>query len=142
MSKTDIVGGIAGKLKVQGIPYLAGQGTDLAISAEFVIKSWGLGKKTITYEAAIMADERSHTVYMWDKTVEASRGLSFGMENNSSFQSGKTIYRKVTGVQYGLDGKAQEYSFDLGSIPEAVKKIAEQHNWKFMTTLTKSKAQY
>ena len=45
-------------------------------------------------------------------------------------------------VQYGLDGKAYEYTLDLGAIPKAVKETAKQHGWKFKTVLNKNKAVY
>lgn len=81
-------------------------------------------------------------IYMYEKTTEVGHGLSFGGHSGSSFQSGKTLFRKVKSVQYSLDGKAYEYTLDLGAIPKAVKETARQYGWKFKTVLSKNKAMY
>jgi hypothetical protein len=50
--------------------------------------------------------------------------------------------RKVKSVQYGPDGKAYEYTLDLGAVSKLVKDIAKRHGWKFKTVLSRSKASY
>ena len=79
---------------------------------------------------------------MWEMTKETGHGLSFGGESGSSFQSGKTLFRKVKSVQYGPDGKAYEYTLDLGAIPKVVKEATKQHGWNFKTVLRRDKASW
>lgn len=133
---------ISGKLVALGIPVQYGMGADITVSEEFLDASWSTGQKKISYEASVFADERSRTVYMYERTMETGSGFSFGGSSSTSFQSGKTLFRKVKSVQYGPDGKAYEYSLDLGAIPKAVKGTAESYGWKFKTVINKNKAMY
>lgn len=133
---------ISGKLVALGIPVQYGMGADITVSEEFLDASWSTGQKKISYEASVFADERSRTVYMYERTMETGSGFSFGGSSSTSFQSGKTLFRKVKSVQYGPDGKAYEYSLDLGAIPKAVKETAESYGWKFKTVINKNKAVY
>ena len=109
---------------------------------EFLDAKWSTGSKKINYEASIFADEQERIVYMFEKTTEIGQGLSFGLSGGSSFQSGSTLYRKVKSIQYGPDGKAYEYSLDLGAISKAVKEAAKRGGWKFKTVLNRKKASY
>ena len=77
---------------------------------------------------------------MFEKTTEISVGVSFGMSGESSFQSGKTLFRKVKAVQYGPEGKVFEYNFDLGAIPKSVKAAAQAAGWKVKTVILKKNA--
>lgn len=142
MEKQVIVSSISEKLNKMGINNSMGNGTDITVNTEFLDAGWSTGSKKITYEAAIFADEGSNTVFMWEMTKEVGHGLSFGSESGSSFQSGKTLFRKVKSVQYGPDGKAYEYNLDLGAIPKVAKETAAQYGWKFKTVLGKNKAMY
>ena len=140
MQKQTIVYEISSKLTQMGIANQSGNGTDISIAAEFLDAGWSTGNKRITYEAMIFADESSNTVFMWEMTREVGQGFSFGGGSESSFQSGKTLFRKVKSIQYGVDGKAYEYSLDLGAIPKAAKESAKQYGWKFKTVLKREKA--
>ncbi|NLI92111.1 MAG: zinc-ribbon domain-containing protein [Peptococcaceae bacterium] len=140
--KQQILSEISSKLSVLGIPVQNGNGADITISTEFLDAGWSTGSKKISYEASVFANEQDNVIYMYEKTTEVGHGLSFGGGSGSSFQSGKTLFRKVKSVQYGLDGKAYEYSLDLGAIPKAVKETAKQYGWKFKTVLNKNKAMY
>lgn len=140
MIKEDIISEILQKFGQLGIPCQTGNGTDITISTEFLDAKWGSGKKKISYKASIYAEESSNTFFMWEMTKETGSGFSFGSSSESSFQSGTTLFRKVKGVQYGLDGKAYEYTLDLGAIPKAVKETAKNSGWKFKTVLKKEKA--
>ncbi len=121
-NKTEVVQAIAGALAATGVPLTLGEGTDLAIKGEFFNAAWGIGRKKITYEAAILADEVSRTVLMWEKTLEEGSGLSFRAEGTSFVQTGKTLFRRIKGVHYGVDGVAHEYDLDIGTLPRTVKK--------------------
>ncbi len=140
MAKEDIINQILQKFGQLGISYLTGNGTDITISTEFLDAKWGSRKKKISYNASIYAEESSNTFFMWEMTKETGSGFSFGSSSESSFQSGTTLFRKVKGIQYGLDGKAYEYTLDLGAIPKAVKETAKNNGWKFKTVLKKEKA--
>lgn len=140
--KQQIIAEIIEKLSLLGLSVKSGDGADISIITEFLDAGWSTGNKKITYEASIFANEQDSVIYMYEKTTEVGHGLSFGSSSGSSFQSGKTLFRKVKSVQYGLDGKAYEYTLDLGSIPKAVKETAKLHGWKLKTVLNKNKAMY
>lgn len=140
--KQQILSEINSKLSALGIPLQDGNGADITISTEFLDAGWSTGSKKISYEASVFANELDNVVYMYEKTTEVGHGLSFGGGSGSSFQSGTTLFRKVKSVQYGLDGKAYEYTLDLGAIPKAVKETAKQYGWKFKIVINKNKAMY
>ena len=140
MQKQTIVYEITAKLNQMGIANQSGNGTDISVAAEFLDAGWSTGNRRITYEAMIFADESSNTLFMWEMTKETGQGFSFGGSSESSFQSGKTLFRKVKSIQYGVDGKAYEYNLDLGAIPKAAKETAKQHGWKFKTVLKRDRA--
>ncbi len=142
MDKQTLLLTVLSGFKQLGLPYDTGKNADITMTCEFLNAGWSTGKKKITYEASIFADETSGTVYMWELTTEKGSGFSFGGKSESSFQSGTTLYRKVKSVQYGLDGKAYEISLDLGSIPKTVKEAAKAQGWKFKIVLKKGKASY
>ena len=142
MGKQDMINQIASRFSQMGISFQVGNGADITVAAEFLDAGWSTGGKKISYEASIFADESSNTVFMWEMTKETGFGLSFGGEGSSSFQSGKSLFRKVKSVQYGPDGKAYEYTLDLGAIPKAVKEAAKLSGWKFKTVINKNKAVY
>ena len=140
--KQQILSEINSKLSTLGISVQNGNGTDITINSEFLDAGWSTGSKKISYEASVFANQQDKVVYMYEKTTEVGHGLSFDAGSDSSFQSGTTLFRKVKSVQYGLDGKAYEYTLDLGAIPKAVKETAKQYGWKFKTVLSKNKAMH
>lgn len=140
MNKGELVKEIADKLSKMNINFQLGDGSDITIAAEFIDAGWSTGNKKITYSASVFADEAANTVYMWEMTKEIGSGFSFGGDSSSSFQSGTTLFRKVKSVQYGIDGKAYEYTLNLGEIPKAAKESAKQFGWKFKTVIKKDKA--
>lgn len=142
MIKQSIISQVASKFNQMGITYQTGNGTDIAVFTKFLDAGWSTGSNKITYEALIFADEASSTVFMWEMTKEELHGLSFGGESGTSFQSGRTLFRKVKSVQYGPDGKAYEYTLDIGAISKAVKETAIQHGWRFKTVLRRDKASW
>lgn len=140
--KKQILSEIQAKLASMGMPMEFGNVTDISVNKEFLDASWSTGKKSIAYMALIFADDRDNVVYMYEKTTEKGQGISFGGFSGSSFQNGKTLFRKVKSVQYGPEGRVYEISLDLGSIPKAVKESAKNHGWKFKTVLGTDKATY
>lgn len=142
MNKQTLLSTIQSGFEQLRLPYDTGKNADITISCEFLDAGWGTGKKKITYEASIFADEASATVFMWELTSEKGSGFSFGFSGESSFQSGTTLQRKVKSVQYGLDGKAYEVNLNLGAISKTVKEAAKAQGWKFKTVLKRDKASY
>ena len=142
MDKKTLLSTISSGFEQIGLPYDTKQNADFTVACEFLDAGWSTGKKKINYEASIFADENSGTVYMWELTKEKGSGFSFGGHSESTFQSGKTLFRKVKSVQYGPEGKAYEIDLNLGDIPKTVKDAAKSQGWKFKTVLKKQKACY
>lgn len=142
MSKMLLFQRITSELDRLGIPYQTGGGADLTIFKEFLDAGWSTGNKKVTYEASVFVDESSGTVFMWELTKEKGSGFSFGSSGESYSQSGTTLYRKVKSTQYAPDGKAYEYTLDLGAISKAVKSAAKDLGWKFKTVVSRGKASY
>lgn len=140
--KKDLLLEMETQLATMGITAAKGDKTDLAIDVELLDASFSTGKKKLHYEAMILLDEPDKAVRMYEKTTEISAGVSFGMNAETSFQSGSTLMRKVKSVQYGPEGKVFEYNFDLGAINKAVKAAAQAHGWLFKTVIIKKKAMY
>lgn len=140
--KQNMISIVVNRLNEFGIASKLGEGTDIAISCEFLDVGWSTGNKKITYEASAYFDEANRTVFLWEFTKEIGSGLSFGGDTGSSFQTGKTLFRKVKSVQYGPEGKVFEYTLDLGAIPKAFKEVAKANGWKFKTVLRREKALY
>ncbi len=142
MSKQSIISQIAAEFDRLGVSYQTGGSADFVITNEFVDAGWSTGNKKISYEALVFADDSTETVFMYELTRESGKGVSFGSESDSYSQSGATLFRKVKGIKYGPEGKACEYTLDLGAIPKTVKEAAKQYGWKFKTVLRKEKASY
>mgnify|MGYP000869354593 CR=1 FL=1 len=142
MSKQELINIITKQFINNQIPFAEGNASDVVIDNELLNAQWSTGKKSITYKAYILADEKEQTVFMWEMSKEISSGFSFGSSFESSFQSGSTLARKIKGVGYSADGKAFEYNIDLGEISKIVKDAAKQSGWKFKTVLKKEKAMY
>ena len=140
--KQDLLMEIEAQLSAIGIKTERSDKTDLCVDAELLDANFSTGKKKIRYEAMILLDEGENTVKLYEKTTETGAGVSFGMGGESSFQSGSTLYRKVKSLQYGPDGKAYEYNFDLGAIPKSVKSAALAAGWKFKTVIIKKNAMH
>ena len=142
MSRQAMFSQITASWAQQGIPFQVGQGSDLSIFNEFVDAQWRTGTRKIVYEASVFFDEPAQTVLMWEKTTETGSGFSGGYDSGSSFQSGKSLFRKIKSVRYGPDGRAYEYELDLGAIQKTVKETAKLYGWKFKVVLSKGKAMF
>lgn len=142
MDKQILINEVYNKLYQMGIGCNQSMNSDMLIHCEFLDASFSTGKKTIIYDAEALFNETNQTIFLWEMTKEQGHGFSFGTDGESSLQSGKTLYRKVKSVRYGPDGKAYEYSLDLGAIPKAFKETANHYGWKFKTVINKEKARY
>ena len=142
MSRQAMVSQITARWAQLGVPFQVGQGTDLSVFNEFVDAQWRTGTRKIVYEALVFFDASAQMVLMWEKTTETGGGLSGGYDSGTSFQSGKSLFRKIKSIQYGPDGRAYEYELDLGAIQKAVKETAKLYGWKFKIVLSKAKAMY
>lgn len=63
MGRESIISAISERLKKTGISHSLGNGSDMAITAEFLDAGWSTGSKKITYEALVLADEATETVF-------------------------------------------------------------------------------
>lgn len=142
MDKQPLINSITTKLNSMGISCAVGAGADITVDTEFLDAQWGTGQKKIEYHASALLNESENTLYFWEFTKETGSGFSFGSSSESSFQSGVTLFRKVKSIQFGPDGKAYEYSLDLGAITKTFKGIAKQSGWKFKVVLKRDKASY
>lgn len=140
--KYELLQEISGRLNSLGVPFAAGQGTDISIAQEYLDAKWSTGQKKIVYEAAIFTDEAKQSVYFFQLITETGGGFSFGSEATSTTQTGMTQHVHVKANQFGPDGQAYLVDLDLGAIPAAVKAAAKSHGWKFKTALRRSSAMY
>ncbi|HBQ65199.1 MAG TPA: hypothetical protein DD727_09870 [Clostridiales bacterium] len=140
MDRQIMAGMAREQLQTLRLPYWEDQGTDFVIQCEFLDARWSTGHKKIHYNASIFFDESQRTVFFWELTRESGSGFSFGVDTQSSFQTGKTLFRKVRSIQSGPDGIAYEINLDLGAIPRLFKDIAKSRGWKFKTVLKREKA--
>gem|GEM_PF-7002581 len=142
MNKAELIERVTTDLQKLGLTLQRNAGTDLSMEAELLDAQWTTGRRTIRYEAAIFFDEGRRTVVMHERTAEKGGGFSFGFQGESSVQVGRTLRRKVTIVSYGPEGKAIEFSFDIGAIVETVRSAAQQAGWSFQSVLRKSSAMW
>lgn len=142
MERNAMINAITAQLGSLGITSQVGAGSDISVRTTFLDAAWGTGKKQIDYQASAFLNERERTLYFWELTKETGSGIAFTGNNESSFQSGTTLFRKVKGIGYGPDGKAYEYSLDLGAITKSFKEAAKKDGWKFKVVLKKEKAMY
>ncbi len=140
--KNEVVQEIASKLETMGLTPVLGGDPDITVHSELLDAKGGSGEKKISYENAILADEKEKTVYLYEKSTEKSKGFSFGSSSESSFQSGKTLSRHVKGVFIGSNGAQVTYDFEIGEISKTIKSIAETRGWKFKTVIRKKSAEY
>jgi len=139
--KTEIVQEIFGKLQSLGLDPTLGGASDITVNCQLLDAKGGSGEKTITYENAVLVDEKEKAVFLYEKTAEKSKGFSFGSSSESTFQSGKVLSRHVKGVFIGANGVKIDYDFDIGEISKSIKSIAETHNFKFKTVIRRKSAE-
>jgi len=118
--KTEIVQEIFGKLQEMGLDPTLGGSSDITVNVQLLDAKGGSGNKSITYENAVLVDEKERTIFLYEKTAEKSKGFSFGSSSESSFQSGKTLSRHVKGVFIGSNGAQVTYDFDIGEISKTI----------------------
>ena len=133
---------IAARLAALQVPAVYGNGADITLDITFLDTEWSSGQKKIRYEASVFLDESTQTVFMWQRTIEAEAGFSFGLTRESYSQWGKNLYRRVKAQQFGPEGKVYEYDLDLGAIIRAVEEPATKYGWKFSSVMSRSRASY
>lgn len=139
--KSEVVQEIFEKLDSMGLSPKLGGASDITVNCQLLDAKGGSGDKSITYENAVLVDEKEKAIFLYEKTAEKSKGFSFGSSSESSFQSGKTLSRHVKGVFIGANGVKIDYDFDIGEISKSVKSIAEKHNLKFKTVIRRKSAE-
>jgi hypothetical protein len=139
--KNEVVQEIFEKLDAMGLSPSRDGASDITVNTELLDAKGGSGEKKISYENAVLVDEKEGAVFLYEKTTEKSKGFSFGSSSESSFQSGKTLSRHVKGVFVGANGVKVDYDFDIGEISKSIKSIAEMHNLKFKTVIRRKSAE-
>ncbi len=140
--KEGIVQEIFSMLESKALSPVRGGDSDISVDCELLDAKLGSGEKKIRYEDSVLVDEGEKTVFLYEKTTEKSKGFSFGASGESSFQSGKTLMRRVKGTIVGTNGAVINYDFDLGDIPKSIKAIAEKNGFKFKTVIRRKSAQF
>lgn len=123
-----------------GIVPTFGQGSDIAVRAEFMDASWGSGARKIAYEVLICLDPSSKTIFLFEKTTDLAGGQALGSGSSSWGQLGTTLFRRVKYIQYGLDGRAYEQVLNLGEIPRRIRSVAHAHGWRVRSVWRRSQA--
>lgn len=141
MSKATVIEAIVEQVKALGVSSEASPLADIVFNAKFVSKSL-LGQKIVMYQASIIADETSRTVHHWEKTSEESKGLSFGMQAESSSYSQGAVHRRVQITTVGSNGKLQSVSIDLAAISKAIESAAKNVGWAYKAEGSRRNAQY
>jgi hypothetical protein len=139
--KSEVVQEIFEKMESLGLNPIRGGASDITINAELLDAKGGSGEKKISYENAVLVDEKVGTIFLYEKTTEKSKGFSFGSTSESTFQSGKTLSRHVKGVFIGVNGIMVDYDFDIGEISKSIKSIAENNGLKFKTVIRRKSAE-
>lgn len=139
--KSEVVQEIFEKLVSMGLAPKLGGASDITVDCQLLEAKGGSGDKSITYENAVLVDEKEKAIFLYEKTAEKSKGFSFGSSSESTFQSGKTLSRHVRGVFIGANGVKVDYDFDIGEISKSIKSIAEMHNLKFKTVIRRKSAE-
>lgn len=120
-----------------------GSETDLEISNEVTNSSWYSGKKTVTYAARILLNEKEKTAYYWEMLKETSSGLSFSMGGQKKKIKGIEVFQQSRERGYAPGGElVYDYQFDYGSLRDAVKQLLLSYGWKLKTVIMKGKASY
>jgi hypothetical protein len=120
-----------------------GSETDLEISNEVTNSSWYSGKKTVTYTARILLNEKEKTAYYWEMLKETSSGLSFSMGVQKKKIKGIEVFQQSRERGYAPGGElVYDYQFDYGSLRDAVKLLLQSHGWKLKPVIMKGKASY
>ena len=139
--KSEVVQEIFDKLDSMGLSPKLGGVSDITVNCQLLDAKGGSGSKTITYENAVLFDEKEKTIFLYEKTAEKSKGFSFGSSSESTFQSGKTLSRHVKGVFMGANGVKIDYDYDIGEISKSIKSIAEKNGLKFKTVIRRKSAE-
>jgi hypothetical protein len=120
-----------------------GRDTDLEISNEVTNSSWYSGKKTVTYAARILLNEKDKTAYYWEMLKETSSGISFSMGIQKKKIKGIEVFQQIRERGYAPGGElVYDYQFDYGSLRDAVKQLLQSYGWKLKTVIMKGKASY
>jgi hypothetical protein len=130
--------------------------TDLLIEQRIVDAKWREGDFAMTekelkkgYKAWLLLDEASHEArFCEEMTTETKEkkgpfGLG-GMSSQKTTFRGKTFAHKEHGSSGSLFGgkKDYEYTFDVKTVHEPLKRTVEENGWSFKQVATKGAATY
>jgi hypothetical protein len=142
MGKSEIIAKIAAQYGGLGVNCTPGGAADLTVDQELLDVKFLTQKLKLHFESSILVNEAKRVVYYFEKTKEMRAGVGLGFSGESSFQSGKTLFRKVKSAGIGPDGRVYEYEFDIGRLAKIVKTVAAEDGYKMKTVLSRKKASY
>ena len=120
-----------------------GSNTDIEISNEVTNSSWYSGKKTVSYAARILLNEKEKTAYYWEMLKETSSGMSFSVGVQKKKIKGIEVFQQIREKGYAPGGElVYDYQFDYGSLRDAIKQLLHSYGWKLKTVIMKGKASY
>lgn len=142
MNRDQLIFEITNLLSQMAINYEIGNGTDVHIGFDFTDADWNTEKKVITYEASILVNEMTQTVFMWEKTVRHGHESGNKFDDETSFQSSTSLYRNIKFMHRNLDGSENAVFLDLTAVNNEVKEAAEQFGWKFENVQERKNAEH
>ncbi|MCL4435681.1 MAG: hypothetical protein M1503_00760 [Thaumarchaeota archaeon] len=131
--------------------------TDLLVEWKIVDAHWYqiISKERLseTYRAYILLDDDKKEARYFEEmgTVSWSAGVNERLNPQVEYKKtafrGRNIYNKSWGAAYGIKddlaiGKIYEYSFDVKTVREPIKKTVEQNGWKFQQVTRKENTTY
>lgn len=120
-----------------------GSNTDIEISNEVTNSSWYSGKKTVSYAARILLNEKEKTAYYWEMLKETSSGMSISVGFQKKKIKGIEVFQQIREKGYAPGGElVYDYQFDYGSLRDAIKQLLHSCGWKLKTVIMKGKASY
>ena len=142
MGKSEIIAKIAAEYGAIGISCSLGGTADIMVDQELLDVKFLTQKLRLHFENSILVNEQKRAVYYYEKTKEMRAGVGLGFSTESSFQSGKTLFRKVKSAGIGPDGRPYEYEFDIGRLSKIVKETAKEEGYKMKVVLSRKKASF
>lgn len=142
MSKQSMLDEIKTRLSLLDVQVKEGGETDFSINHQLIIEGFGGKRGEIQLSVNAFLDEQNKVLYYYEKIVDKQKGFGFSGNADSSFQSGKSIKRKVIIETIQSDGTKKTISFNTGDVSQIFKDAAKQHGWKYKTVLRRGKAIY
>lgn len=142
MSKQSMIDEIKTRLALMDVQVNEGGETDFAINQQLVLEGFGGRRGEIQLSVNAYLDEQNRVLYYYEKIVDKQKGFGFTGNSESSFQSGKSVKRKVILETLQSDGTRKTIRFNTGDISQVFKDAAKHYGWKYKMVLRRDKAMY